>query len=363
MKSKLKVIIPTIIVVLILIMVIIVIINRNKPEEHPLRTGAVNVVPTMLDKIDKDSVWCATFQLIWNDMKNELVGSDVILEPQEKMAENLNKEEFTEDMISDEYYFKTYGLKTLELKEKIEKGIKDKFNQTSDIIDDFDWSDEALDRPGERRYVFYSMLYREFDFLNKFDNLDNGNFGESYKNVKYFGINQKTKDKVGEQIDVLYYNSRDDFAIKLNTKTNDEIIFCKNPEGENFKEIYNNMIRKENSYTGDKKFQKKDEFKAPYLKFKEKREYTELENKEFEAKGEKAEIVKALQTIEFELNEKGGKIKSEAGMDTIKATAIAEKPKNTRYFFVDDTFAIFLKEKSKDIPYFGAKINDITKYQ
>ena len=41
-------------------------------------------------------------------MKNEVVKKDVIFVPQEKMAENLNKEEFTEDMISDEYYFKTF---------------------------------------------------------------------------------------------------------------------------------------------------------------------------------------------------------------------------------------------------------------
>lgn len=33
------------------------------------------------------------------------------------MAENLNREEFTQDMLSEEHYFKIYGLQTLELKE------------------------------------------------------------------------------------------------------------------------------------------------------------------------------------------------------------------------------------------------------
>ena len=34
-----------------------------------------------------------------------------------------------------------------------------------------------------------------------------------------------------------------------------------------------------------------------------------------------------------------------------------------REFAIDDTFAIFLKEESKDNPYFAGKISDITKFQ
>jgi len=34
-----------------------------------------------------------------------------------------------------------------------------------------------------------------------------------------------------------------------------------------------------------------------------------------------------------------------------------------RYFYVDDTFAIFLREKGKDMPYFAGIITDITKFQ
>jgi hypothetical protein len=34
-----------------------------------------------------------------------------------------------------------------------------------------------------------------------------------------------------------------------------------------------------------------------------------------------------------------------------------------RYFLVDDTFVIFLKEKGKSTPYFALRVNDITKFQ
>ena len=105
----------------------------------------VAVVPTFDDEISSDSSYCATFQLVWNDMKNEIIKKDIVFNPEEIMATNLNKESFTEDMISDSYYFKAFGPKTIKLKEEIVNGIKEKFNQTSDILDDFDWGEDALD--------------------------------------------------------------------------------------------------------------------------------------------------------------------------------------------------------------------------
>ena len=343
---------------------IVYFMGNNKVKDIPLTKG-ITIVPTMDDKITTDSSWCATFQLVWNDMKNEIVKTDVVFNPQLEMVENLNKESFTEDMLSDEYYFKIYGFKNLELKEKIQKGIKEKFNQTSDILDDFDWNNDALDDPTSsdiRRYFFYTMLYREFEYKSKFSVLDNAKFGE-YEDIKYFGVNKNSKEAVRKQIEVLFYNSENDFAVKIKTKDNDEVIFYKNPEGETFKEIYDSMMKKTNEYEESRDFSEKDFFMAPILSFNVKREYKELENKKFNtADGNIAMIEKAIQSIKFSLDETGGKVKSEAGVDSWKTTSMAEEEK-TRYFNVNDTFALFLKEETKDVPYLALRVDDITKYQ
>ena len=34
-----------------------------------------------------------------------------------------------------------------------------------------------------------------------------------------------------------------------------------------------------------------------------------------------------------------------------------------RYFYVDDIFTIFLREKGRSIPYFAGRIENITKFQ
>lgn len=375
MSKKRKILIIFGILIILFIIVFVVINKANIFSQKVTKLQSVEgitVVPTMNDTITADSSWCGTFQLVWNDMKNEVVKKDVIFNPQLDMVKNLNKEDFNETMLSEDYYYKIYGLKSLALKEQIENGIKEKFNQTSNILNDFNWSESELDNPNNpnvRRYFFYTMLYRKFEFLQEFDKLDNGKFGNKYKDVQYFGIDENTESSVGNQITVLYYNSKDDFAIIVNTKTDDEVIFCKSPNGSNFNEIYENMNNESNKYTGSRSFKNVDEFKAPNLEFDEKKEYTELANKEFKTADpyyDTAEIQKAIQTIKFSLDEKGGEIKSEAAIDmTIGVTSVVSKPKadEPRYFYVDDTFAIFLREKGKTKPYFAGRIDDITKFQ
>ena len=128
----------------------------------------------------------------------------------------------------------------------------------------------------------------------------------------------------------------------------------------------NNEAKK---YTGSSSFKNVDEFKVPNLDVNEKREYTELEGEKFETADpvyDTAEIQKAIQTIKFSLDEKGGEIKSEAAIDLkVDATSLVSEVQKDqpRYFYVDNTFAIFLQEKGKSKPYFAGRINDITKFQ
>lgn len=318
-------------------------------------TKGVEVVPTLSDKVSTDTSWCPTFQLIWNDFKNDIVKEDIKFDEKLNILDNLNKEEFTTKDISDNYYYKIYGRKNLELKNKIETAIKEKFNQTSDILDKFDWSNDALDSGNDiiDRYFLYSMLYREFEFNKRFDTF-NDKFKDT-ENVEYFGI-IKENDEIRGQIKVYYYNDENDFAIKLITKNNDEVIVIKNPKGETFDEIYNNIKGKE---TTD--FNSDDNFMMPKIDLNVLREYTELENKEIETIDGIYTIEKAIQSIKFSLDEKGGKVKSEAGMDVkFEATASDKRIKN---FYVDDTFALFLKETNKEKPYFALKVDDISKFQ
>lgn len=331
--------------------------NKNSTNNDEVTSSDISVALTLEDEIQNDTIWCGTFQLIWNDLKNDLAKQDIVFTPQLEVVENLNKETFTVDDISEESYYKKIGTPSLELKEEIENAIKEKFNETSNILDDFDWENA---RPED--YFLYVMLKKEFEFETEFEELENGNFGE-YEDTKYFGIETDESGVLGNQVQVLFYNSKDDFAIKLITKQNDEVILCKNPEGNNFNEIYQNILNKESNYIGAINLQEGEKLKIPNISINTKKEFTEIENKIFLfSNGNEYRISKALQTIEFDLDRKGGRILSEAGM-MVTRESIELEPEEKREFFVDNTFALFLIESGKDTPYFAALIDDITKFQ
>jgi hypothetical protein len=53
-------------------------------------------------------MWCGTFQLVWNDMVNEVVKKDVKFTPQLKIVENLNKQTFTNKQLSPSSYYSKF---------------------------------------------------------------------------------------------------------------------------------------------------------------------------------------------------------------------------------------------------------------
>ncbi len=72
-------------------------------------------------------------------------------------------------------------------------------------------------------------------------------------------------------------------------------------------------------------------------------------------------IDQAIETIKFDMDNKGVKLKSEAAMTIMKMSLMPDMEQ--RLFYLNDTFVIFLKEKDKKNPYFALRVHDITKYQ
>ena len=325
--------------------------NPNVPEND----GKINIVTSLEDTIDGDATWCGIFNLVWNDLRDELVKQDIIFAESNETVENLNKGTFTVAHISEDSYYKTYGIPTLELKKQIEKAIKDKFNEKSDILDSFKWDGDP------DKYFLYGMLKKEFKFPKVFSKLGESTFGNN-QTAKYFGIDGSTEKEVKNQVQVLYYNSENDFAIKLLTKQNDEVILTVGNDKSTFLDIYNSVIEESDKYTGAKHLANRDRVKIPNIKFDLKENIEDVENKPFYfLNGREYVIEKALQTIQFELNEEGGKVKSEVGM-MVGTTSIApvEMP---RYFYVDEAFTIFLIEEGMELPYFAAKISNVDNIQ
>lgn len=368
-KSKKIIIIYTLLIILVIVAVIFAIfsfINTNS-KSSIRQSDIIEVVPTLDDEIYSNSAWCGTFQLVWNDMQDKVVKKGIVFSPQIQFAANLNKQTFTENDLSDDYYYKTYGLKTLDLKEK--------FNKESSIINNIDWSDapqsdDGYENRADKEYIFYTMLHKKFTYYYSFDELENDSFRgskEKYDDVKYFGIGEESdSEALRIHVKVLYYNSKNDLAVQISTKEGDNIILAKGNNGNNFSEIFENIKSKSGNYSGEKELTYVDTLKIPNINIDVEKKYDELcKNnagtfKDYD--GNICSIDQAVQTIELSLDKDGGEITSEASIGLDYSGASNPNPKKRNFDF-NSTFNLFLVEEGKDKPYLALNVDDITLFQ
>ena len=297
---------------------------------------------------DQNKVWVGTFQLVWNDLMDNVVKAPIVFtDGPSNLADELNKQEFTKAMLSENSYYTAHGVANMNLKEQIDKALMEKFNETSDILKGMDWTG--------KNYLVYAMLKKDFEFLNAFDELKKEKFGQlSKEKVQYFGINEKSKKGLRENVNVLFYNNEKDFAVEIRTKQNDRVLLYRTDDNRAFSAIYDDMMKKASEYTDSRRFGDEDNLKIPFISFKSNNEYPEIEGKTI--KDTELTIDKALQTIDFKMDNKGVKLKSEAAliMKMSMPVPIMRKPAN---FYFDDTFVMFLIEKDK--PYFALRVADV----
>lgn len=331
----------------------------------------LHILPSIDDNITANSMRCWTFQLVWNDMINELIKQDVVFQPQLQTVENLNKQTFSKKYLSENSYFAKFWLLTLDLKDEIENGIKEKFDETSDILDQLDWSnvpqsDDYYNFLNEKEYLFYTMLRKIFNFEKAFDQLNKWLFDNKYNDIEYFWIQSSSSKDLYDQVYIYYYDSEDSFAVALKTKEWEDIVLARWTQWNSFMEIFDNILKKWQKYKGEHYFTKYDYLKVPNLKFKTLTEFEDLENQQFYAANwDVCNIKKALQTIEFELDKSWWYIKSEAVIVTQDFGALPgyEFEHENRYFYFDKPFVMFWKESDKDLPYFATQISNITLFQ
>ena len=316
----------------------------------------IEVQPTMYSRSNaQDRVWVGTFQLVWNNFIDKIVHNPVrFREGTPIIVHELNRQTFTENDLSDKSYYTYVGKVTKNTKRDITRAIKRKFKETSDLLDKFSFE------PRNDKYFIYAMLKKDFEFINAFNKLGKSVFGED-DTAEYFGIDKKSDNSLCKGVRVLFYNSHKDYAVALKTKDNEEVFLYKNSANKPFNYLYADMLKKEKSFNGETEFRDIDELKIPNIKFFAEKTFDELAGKR--VMGTNLVIDKAMETVKFNMNNKGVELKSEAAMSVMTCSLPDPDKVVPRMFFFDDTFVIFLKEKKSQNPYFALRVNDIKKFQ
>lgn len=310
----------------------------------------IEVLPTMqTQSTAPNRIWVGTFQVVWNEAIDNVVHKPIKFADYDSIiAKQLNKKEFKKTNISENAYYTKTGIVSPDLKSEIEKGIKAKFNETSDILDMFDFSYQP------DKIFIYAMLKKDFKFLEAFDKLSDSMFGKNFTPVSYFGINEDSKHKLYKNVNVLFYNSREDFAVKLFTKGKDEVILYRTNDDTTFDKYFADLNKKAKKYDGSKKFEKDDKLSVPDIKLYQETSFKDVEGHRI--KGTNFKIDKTIETVDFRMNNEGVKLKSEAA---IMMKCMAMPIERGRNFMFTDNFVLFLIEKGQKTPYYAMRVNDV----
>lgn len=291
----------------------------------------ITINPSYQSTLDENTInnlWIGTLDLAWKDLEEKLGKSKLELEDSNlPIIDELNNSAFSKEMLDQNDY---------------------KIN---------------VERTVTNGYKIDATLNKELNFLETFDNFSNDykyTFANGKEYIKYFGINNASSEKMNKSIEILFYSKKseknqlsDNFAIKLKTKEEDEIILYRTDDNKSFNEYYNDVKKKTNEYTGNKEFQKQDELLVPYVRVNGMIAYNNLYGK-FIKDTNGLYFTDVVQNVNFSLNEKGCNLNS-------KATIVNEYlgiNKDTKYCYFKDKFIIFMKEKDSEKPYFALKVDN-----
>lgn len=347
MKQKLFIIIFFLIVFAILFIIGIHKLTNTSGMNYKFSTELSN---QEIGKTDSNTIWCGNFQIAWNEL-TAYIGKKIEFENEEsELVESLNNNHFTKEMLSNKDYYvkvKEAPFNIDKLKKEIYNDVRNKFNENRlDLLNQLNFN-------SNNGIFIYSILRKEFEYIEEFDTFPYM-YSENNQFVRCFGINS-SDNKAYKNVEVMYYNeTQDNYGVKIKTKNGEDVILYKTDTMGNFEEIYNELIEMEKTYEGDKNFNRQDYLTVPFINVNLNINYEELCGKYILGTNGKY-ISNAIQTIQFSLDNKGGRLSSDA---VIKSDVLSSIPISARKFnFCQPDCYLFLKENDKDLPYFAQKIN------
>jgi hypothetical protein len=309
-------------------------------------------------------LWCGTFQLAWNEACKQAGGDLQLADPgsqsplQHPMAAALNQHAFAKDCIDEASYVAMAGSVKDKMDQKILAVIQDKFHgafQPRLLPEKY-----TTGRPQD--FVAYACLWKKLSFAVPFERLeDSFTFGGA--RVRAFGIGRTkaSHDNMYSQVQILDYQDENDFVVELKTTPEgDQLILARvQPQGtlQNTVTAVRHRIARSSQ---PEPAGTNDVLIVPRIAFDLLREYTELERRWLVPAGTNVapdlSLLSALQTIKFEMNEKGVELKSEAHM-AFGCGREGEPPRKHIMIF-NQPFLVLLERTGARLPYIALWVDN-----
>ena len=307
----------------------------------------------------KSQIWCATFQMVWDQIREKCGGTEVNLQPAIPLSDALNEHPFPPQALSPEYVLLHAAAPGPEDDRRLRAEFAERFPDAPVRIEN------SQNNPLQLRIFAYlekRLLF--FDGLERFpEPLQFGDSGPTA--VDSFGVKPTKSEGEGTRIleNELFirdYLSDDDFILELATesKRQDRVILARVAPLESLAETWSHVekrIKVPDSRHRRPNLMSTETFQAPVLALNLHREYEELVDQWIQScpgsDSPPIQIQVARQEIRFRLDERGATL---IALAEIEALTLDGGPPPRRFIF-DRPFLLALREGENE-PYFLAWI-------
>ncbi len=315
------------------------------------------VVPTLDTPLPpgQNVIWCSSFQLVWNELRDKVIGAPLEIAGAQEIADRLNAAKTSVSDLSNDSVYAAAGWVQKGIREIIKEDMTARF--ASYMLPDFSKYTDGI--------LAYSYLTARVPFKCPFRQVHKGiTFTDSQgiqSQVDGFGLwfaYLEPYKNLREQIEILYArqeeqgNSREvpECAIDLCQDSQPyQVVVAKVESKGSLAETIEHITTEIEAfkrlpyYSDVRRFGGNDELMIPEMFWRIDHRFKELVGKTVANSDPPMPIVEALQTIEFRLDRSGAVLESESRF------AIASAP---RYFNFDHPFLVYMQKRGAERPFF-----------
>jgi hypothetical protein len=330
-----------------------------QPAESFQHTS-VEAVPETPLKPGRNLIYCGTFQLTWDALRDELATDEVRLAGDPPLVTQLNSQRFPKGALSEKDYLAMAG--------RLDQGILQKI--ADERIAKFPMATFPLPQPTAlTELLAYCYLQKRLPFGTKFDRMKDslrfrGSLGEqSVVNfgIQEFGSTEPGIERLRSQIDVLDYVNDNNFVIRLNT-LGDHILLAKISPNDTLAATWASVAKRMKQPQGGitpPPLVPAEPFAMPNLGFFIELNFNELERRAVTHPEIGLRLAIAKQLIRFQLDESGAKLEAAAEVLFDSGPTGPPRPPDPRRFILDRPFLLALQERDTETPYLALWIDNV----
>jgi hypothetical protein len=300
----------------------------------------------------KNNIWCSSFQLAWNEMKDTIVKGPIVATGAEVLSWLMNSARQSKTDLLENSYYVAAGSVAEGIIQKIQSDMARKFPDAPKPT--FDPRDALIAYAYLEVYVKFKEPFDENERSLPF--MDSAG---KQTQLKSFGITQShspNNKKIIEQVDLLFCtldqkDNMTEFALDLCkfTQPYQVVVAMIDPKG-TLQQTFETVQEKIKLFPDQqikphyRRLQSGEILMVPELFWQINHRFTELLNKPIRGFDT---ISEAFQMIRFRLDRSGAILKSEA-----KLAALSAESEPSRLFVLNKPFLIYLKKRDAQQPFF-----------